>query len=172
MAGNLEFIKSASGTSVSSLSITDCFNANYDVYQVLIAKSDVSAEDYSVLRLIDSGGSVITAGEYDWAELGMYSYTTFAQNKNTNSTAISNIDVSATSTAQGIGTMFYVFNPFDSSSYTFVAGQTSGVVTAGLAGGKYISVHKSAEQITGIQLLRASGDYDNLTVKVFGLASN
>ena len=31
--GNLEFIKSASGTSVSSLSVTDCFSANYDVYK-------------------------------------------------------------------------------------------------------------------------------------------
>ena len=169
MATNLEFIKSASGSSVSSLSVTDCFSDKYDVYQVLIAKSDVTAETYSYLRFIDSGGSVITAGEYDWAELGMYAYTTFAQNKNTNQTAILNIDVSGTSTAQGIGTMFYVFNPFDSSSYTFVAGQTSGVVTAGLAGGKYISVHKSAEQITGIQLLRASGDYDDLTVNVYGV---
>ena len=171
MATNLEFIKSASGTSVVSVDVTDCFSDKYDVYQVLIAKSDVSAEDYSVLRLIDSGGSVISANEYDYAELGMYSYTTFAQNRNTNSSAILNINVSGTSTAQGIGTMFYVFNPFDSSSYTFVAGQTSGVVTSGLAGGKYIGVHKVAEQITGIQLLRnnLNGVYDTLTVNVFGV---
>ena len=38
MATNLEFIKSASGTSVSSLTVTDCFNADYDVYKVYITK--------------------------------------------------------------------------------------------------------------------------------------
>ena len=34
--GNLEFIKSASGSSVSSLSVTDCFSANYDVYKIVL----------------------------------------------------------------------------------------------------------------------------------------
>jgi len=38
MATNLEFIKSETGTSVTSLSVTDCFSADYDVYQVLISK--------------------------------------------------------------------------------------------------------------------------------------
>lgn len=169
--GNLEFIKSASGTSVVSVDVTDCFSDKYDVYQVLITKSDVSAQDYSVLRLIDSGGSVISANEYDYAELGLLAYTTFGQNKGTGVTSFPKVDVSGTSTAQGIGTMIYVFNPYDSSSYTFVAGQYSGVVAAGLAGGKHIGVHKVAEQITGIQLLRnnLNGVYDNLTVNVFGV---
>ena len=36
MATNLEFIKSATGTSVTSLDVTDCFSADYDVYKVTL----------------------------------------------------------------------------------------------------------------------------------------
>ena len=36
MASNLEFVKSASADNVSSLTVTDMFSAQYDVYEVLI----------------------------------------------------------------------------------------------------------------------------------------
>ena len=38
MATNLQFIKSVSGTSVNTLSVTDCFSADYDVYYVSVNK--------------------------------------------------------------------------------------------------------------------------------------
>jgi len=44
--------------------------------------------------------------------------------------------------------------------------------SSGLAGAKYIGVHKSAEQITGINILPSTGSWDNITVNVYGLASN
>ena len=61
MATNLEFIKSASGSGVSSLSVTDCFSADYDVYFVQVAKSLNSVEANLDIRFIDSGGSIISA---------------------------------------------------------------------------------------------------------------
>ena len=66
MAGSLELIKSVTGTSVSSLSITNCFNEDYDVYAIIQGKSDMAADaGFYRYRLIDSGGSIISGAEYD-----------------------------------------------------------------------------------------------------------
>ena len=83
MAGNLEFIKSASGTSVSSLVVTDCFNATYDVYLITI-KSDSSADTEMRFRFLDSSNIVINSASYDYSSLNMFSNTSFTENKNTN----------------------------------------------------------------------------------------
>jgi len=169
--GNLEFIKSVSGTSVSSLSVTDCFSAKYDVYQVLIAKLDSTATAYGYLRFIDSGGSVISDLEYDYAQLDLTSYSTpFAQNRSTTAQNKGLLGFAGgTGTADMGGFLITVYNPNDSSSYTFYNGQSSIKASSGLAGSKYIGVHKVAEQITGINILPASGSWDNITVNVYGV---
>jgi hypothetical protein len=172
MATELQFIKSASGTSVSSLSVTDCFSANYDVYMISISKIDKSAIGQTRLRFIDSGGSVISDAEYDYAELVLTSYAAFAEGKATNATFLDGLGYSSTALADGIGSTSYVYNPYDSSSYTFTTSQSSGLYNVGgggLVGYKQIGVHKVAEQITGINVLPNSGTYDNITVNVYGV---
>ena len=70
MAGSLEFIKSATGSNVASVSVTDCFSAKYDVYMVSITKWNyVNSSVVAGMRFIDSGGSVISDSEYDHANL-------------------------------------------------------------------------------------------------------
>ena len=123
MAGSLEFITSASGTSVSSLSVTDCFSADYDVYQVLIAKLDSTATTYGYLRFIDSGGSVISDLEYDWAEMDLTSYASYAQNRNTAQNKCLLGYVGGTATADMGGFLTTVYNPNASSSYPFFNGK-------------------------------------------------
>jgi len=170
MATELQFIKSASGSNVSSLSVTDCFSADYDVYQVLIAKLDSTATTYGYLRFIDSGGSVISDLEYDWAEMDLTSYSSpYAENRNTAQNKGLLGYVGGTGTADMGGFLTTVYNPNDSSSYTFYNGQSSIKGASGLAGAKYIGVHKVAEQITGINILPASGSWDNITVNVYGV---
>ena len=173
MAGSLEFIKSATGTSVSSLSVTDCFSADYDVYAFFIVKQDTTADVDTHLRFIDSGGSVISDLEYDTAQLSLISYATFAQGTATNANRIYNVQRGEAVSAENGGSIHYIFNPYDSSSYTFHQTSGGGVVgSSGLIGNKGIGVHKSAEQITGFNLFPNSGTYDTLEVKVYGLASN
>ena len=169
MPGSLEFIKSASGTSVSSLDVTDCFSANYDVYAFSIAKVDAQASGYFNLRFLDSGGTVISASEYDCANLILISYSGFAENRATNGTGIERIMRKDATSEENGGGYHYVFNPNDSSSYTFYQGQSGGSVLTGngLVGLKSIGVHKSSEQITGFQLYGAT--FDNLTVNVYGV---
>ncbi len=171
MAGNLEFIKSVSGTSVSSLDVTDCFSADYDVYMISISKIDKSTIGQTRLRFIDSGGSVISASEYDQAVLDLLSYASFGQTRNVNTTFL-NLSYSSTALADGVGITSYIFNPYNSSSYTFTTAQSSGLYNVGgggLVGFKQIGVHKVAEQITGINVLPNSGTYDNITVNVYGV---
>ena len=73
MATNLQFIKSASGTSVSSLSVTDCFSANYDVYQVAFqyAGTDGAFGEY---RTASASSIFSVAGNYQNAEANGYVY--------------------------------------------------------------------------------------------------
>jgi len=168
MAGNLEFIKSASGTSVTSLEVTDCFSASYDVYAFAITKVDATSDGNIDLRFIDSGGSVISDAEYDYALLSLISYAGFGETKGTNGTKIENIMRVDTDTEKNGGSIHYIFNPYDSSSYTFYLGQSGGAVaSSGLIGTKAIGVHKVAEQITGFQLYGAT--FDTLEVVVYGV---
>jgi len=172
MAGNLEFIKSASGTSVSSLSVTDCFSADYDVYKITF---DIDSTTSSIvanfgLRLIDSGGSVISANEYDRANFNLNSNSAFGEFRSTNTDKFhshSQLSLSGNS-AGGIS---YLFNPYDSSSYTFHKAQTFFDNNGNLVGKKIIGVHKVAEQITGINYFTDNGTFI-LTINVYGLASN
>ena len=170
MATNLEFIKSTSGTSVSSLSVTDCFSANYDVYMININSFDqATSSTYLNMRLLESGGSVISDSEYDFAELQMTTYTSFQENRNTGQTVMFDRLNFNTNDVTGVGINIYIFNPYDSSSYTFGKFQSIGYISSGAVGFKGIGVHKSAEQITGLNFFLDTGNIDSATINVYGV---
>ena len=173
MATNLQFIKSASGTA-STLDVTNCFSDKYDVYKLVIPTFEVSNTSNSVhIRLLDSSSTVISASEYDNAGLVVLSYSSFTETRETGQSYIRYIGYSTVNVDVGIGATIYVYNPYDSSSYTFLQYQASGWVNgSGLAGYKSVNVHKSAEQITGFQLSAGTSTMDNIEVSVYGLASN
>jgi len=168
MAGSLEFIKSASGTSVSSLSVTDCFSAKYDVYQITVVESDTSATGWQKINFIDSGG-IDTTANYDFASLELRTYTGFGEDRYTNQTNLPLVWYQDENPTDFGGYTCYIFNPFDSSSYTFMQGQGMGIIGASAIGVKQIGVHKVAEQITGIAFTPLSGTYDSLTVNIYGV---
>jgi hypothetical protein len=171
MAGNLEFIKSATSTSATnSLQVTDCFSDKYDVYKVILQVDSVTAEAGTNIRLIDSGGVDSTAN-YDNASLYMRSTTAFTELKGTNDTKW-NYTMYNEGSVGGFFVM-YVFNPYDSSSYTFATSQLAthyiASSTSTLVGRKGIFVHKVAEQITGIEAHQASTRLENATLVVYGV---
>jgi hypothetical protein len=171
MATNLEFIKSASGTSVTSLDVTDCFSATYDVYFFSLTKiKRASADNFIFIRFLDSGGTVISASEYDHAQLELRAYTTFNEGRQTGNNRISGISYGSSNTADIGGVSLYVFNPFSSSSYTFVESQSSSFrASNGGFGLKTIGVHKSAEQISGVRFQADGVNLDTIEVSVFGV---
>ena len=172
MSTNLEFIKSANTTTnVSSLSVTDCFSDKYDVYKVILEVNEVSAESALDTRLIDSGGSVISASEYDTAVLSMIPTGSFNEYRNVNSDKWQYTMYNEGS----VGGFFvaYIFNPNDSSSFTFITLQNAthyiASSTPTLIGRKYIGVHKVAEQITGINIFTGSATITNAKINVYGV---
>jgi len=168
MAGNLEFIKQVTSSATSTVSVTDVFTSTYDVYAVSFDWIKQTSGNVN-LRLIDSGGSVISDSEYDFAYLATNSFNSFSQYRQTNQTSYPELFFA--STTVGGGEMAYIFNPNDSSSYTFLLGNYTGYYDGAGGGGlgrKQIGVHKVAEQITGLQLVCQSGTI-SATINVYGV---
>ena len=163
---NLRLINETEVTSgVSTANVTDIFSADFDIYKVDI--SDMAgANAYWYLRLINSSGSVITT-TYDNATLLMKSNTTFSEYRGTNTAsmwATSNISYS-----DGNSGVFYFFNPFSSSSYTFMLGQETGYGFSASRTNKNIGVYKNTESITGISILNYSSTFSSGTIRTYGL---
>ena len=167
--GNLEFIKSASGSSVTTLDVTNCFTSKYDVYVFSIDKVDAQAGGYFNLRFLDSGGTVISASEYDFASLNMNANTSFSEGKYTSGSLWNNV-FGKDDGVEGSSASIYISNPYDSSSYTFMQSQASGDNGTALVGFKSIGVHKVAETIRGFQLLEtATRPFDEGKISVYGV---
>jgi len=172
MATNLEFIKNVNGKSnVSSFDVTNVFSAKYDVYKIVTTITTDSAFIEVPMRLLDSGGSQISSAEYDYAFLELRSSTTFGQGKNTGQTSIIRPMRTGSGTASAGSNVVYIFNPYDSSSYTFLTYQVSAWAsdTPQLAGQKGISVHKSAETISGFKYFVSSNNITSHNVSVYGV---
>ena len=162
MATNLQFINKTEVTSgVTTVNVDNVFTDQYDVYMVQITglhQNSNVANDVEGIRLIDNSGSVVTGSEYAYALLILYSGTTFSEQKSTSDTRLRlGLLTDQLSDGQTGGT-FYVYNPNDSSSYTFINSQTFGFNSSdNNAGGKMIGVHKTAETIRGFQLYESNG---------------
>jgi len=172
MASNLEFIKNVNGSSnVSSFDVTNVFSDKYDVYKI-VTKITTDSEFLEVpMRLLDIGGSQISAAEYDYAFLELRSSTTFGQGKGSGDTEIIRPIRTGSGAASAGNNIFYIHNPYDSSSYTYynyqVAAWSSG--TPQFGGQKGIGVHNSAERITGFKYFVTSNNITSHNVSVYGV---
>lgn len=165
-AGNLEFINTTSvSAGVTTVDVDNIFSADYDVYFVqfvgIYHDTDVS-NGIEGLRLIDNAGSVITASEYGYANLNMPSGSVYAENTYaTRDFIFFGLYTDQLSDGQANASM-YIYNPYDSSSYTFIQSQSAGKNSGDFYGNKTIGVHKSAETIRGLQL------YESNAARTFG----
>jgi len=164
MAGSLEFVKSASGSTVSSLSVTDCFSADYDIYQVTVTTLQTSTAANINVRFIDTGG-VVSSSTYDQAIQLLFSNTTYSTLTGSNNTSIGGVSYGG-GDAYGASINMMVFHPNDSSSYTFLTDQSNawtGVLQAYKGGG----VEKTAQTITGINFFPSAGTI-TMEIEVYG----
>ena len=173
MAGSLEFIKSATGSNVAFISLTDVFSDKYDVYKCVV--SDVgqnSGSGWGDIRFLDSGGGLISDSEYDTAGLALLSYAGFVERRGTNQTSFQTVFHLDSTIDVGTGFVFYIFNPYNSSSYTFYLNQSSGIgYSSGalLIASKEIGVHKSAEQLSGLRILPDENNFTSITASIYGV---
>ena len=157
MATNLEFIKSETATNVTSLSVTDCFSDRYDVYYCYL-EFNRSATQANKLTFLNTSGTDSTA-DYEYATQQLNYGTGSTERRDTSETSILWI------TYDDVGTSgMYVYNPYDSSSYTFVTSQASGDTY----GWKASAHHNSAETVAGLKwTFNGSGQYNHIKVSVY-----
>jgi hypothetical protein len=167
MAGNLEFIKSASGTSVSSLSVTDCFSADYDVYQLQVNYNNGSGNNNLSIRLLDSGGSQVSTSTYDLAGLDMNASISFAEVREIGNTAFVYTAQVGDSNDNSVGNTYF-YNP-NNASYTFITNQQANVTTDFFRGRKQIQVEKSTTQATGLHFFTSNSGTANIKATVYGV---
>ena len=150
---NLRLINETTVTSgVTSVSATDVFSSDFDIYKITLEGFYASTIDYFYLRLINSSGSVI-ATTYDVASLEMKSGGAFNERRGTNFTAMfPSTNFLPNSEAENYNGVFYITNPYDSLSYSFMLGQSSQAEYSEMYGNKYIGVLKQTSSITGFQL--------------------
>ncbi len=166
---NLRLINETSATSVSSISVTDVFSADFDIYKVVIKDVDSTAENYTYMKLINSSGSIVTASLYDYASEYLRSYTSFAPVIGTATGVFPRFGVQNTGTSDGGTTVAYFFNPFLSTTYTSFINEHSAQGSLGLIGLKGIGQLRENSSITGMYIYPASGTFDTVTVQVFGI---
>ena len=160
--GNLEFIKSASGTGVTSLTVTDMFSSDYSVYQVFIRGNGSANVSSLSAEFLDSGGTDIAQGAYDTAILRLDPASTFGQVRTTNANSFEFVYTSATD--NDFGVLITVFNPYE-TSYTFAT-----IQSMSNQGSKAIVVAKSTTSAEQMKFY-ANQQFTPIDVSVYGLAS-
>ena len=171
MATNLQFINSFEITSaVSSLNCDNVFTAEYDVYKIVATKLETAGSTANGnLRLIDSSGNV-ESSSYDFAYLSMKPESSFGEVKVIGGTFWQEFFGNPDKAPQGSGTIGYIYNPFDSSSYTFCNWQSFHSQGSVNRGYKAIGVHKFAESMRGFQLQESLGNNITAgTISVYGV---
>ena len=169
---NLRLINETTATSSASVSATDIFSADFDIYKIVINDIDQTSSGGFInqTRFINSSGSIITSANYDNALLQLKAYGGFGEVRATNQTKMDLMNVVTGGAEVGQGTVIYVFNPYNSSSYTFALCQSQQFYAgAGGFGAKSIGVLKQTSSITGINFLPSGSSYDNFKFRVYGL---
>lgn len=168
---NLQFIKSLTPDgSSSSLSVTNCFSAQYDIYAVTyhITTDSGSPKDVS-LRLINASDTIVTNTNYNYAyyDMGTSGLTEVqAQGADKFSGLLNATDFPP----EGASGIFYVYNPFSSSLYTFINAQSANRHNGSTNGYKGIAVLKETTSITGINIFLSSTNPTNESnISVYGV---
>ena len=174
MATNLEFITALSSTGTASVDITNIFSDKYDVYCIKSTTFEIVGTSSQNLyrRLLDSTGTVISATEYASAILeGRAWDSSMLESRSTSQNYMGVGGYINDDSTEGTGFVQYIYNPYNSSSYTFSQTQSSSWnnnASRGLVMRKSITVHKNAEQITGIRFYVAGGTF-SFEASVFGV---
>jgi len=170
---NLKLIKEVTVTSgQATVSVTDVFSSDYDIYQVSLTGFYAAGIDYFYLRLINSSDAVVSDANYDLASLEMKSNTSFNERRSTNYTNMfPSTNFLGNSEAESYNEILYFFNPVSASSYTFMVGESSQFEYGHSYNNKKIGVLKQAVSMTGFQLLVGSLGHtlSGGKVRVYGL---
>jgi hypothetical protein len=174
---NLQFVESytidSTASSAWNLGTTSdkLFTTEYDKYLITLKMDGSTTNSETIqIRLIDSGGNVISDSEYDNACFQMFAHATDAQDRGQNESSIQDIFGTYDQLPEGLASAVYIYNPANSSNFTFLQGASVSAFNGNIKTTKSISVHKVAEEIIGIQFFVTNTDYFlNAKASIYGV---
>lgn len=164
-SGDFDFITSASGTAVASISIDNCFSAGYDHYLVMRNLLGSTGGDWCNIRL-RVGGVDASAADYRW-QLVQASTTTVAGSRSTGQTSFVRSLGYNQATSYGFARA-WISNPFAAVRTTAWSDhdeQPSGNISIN----SYVYEHDLATSYDGMSLTTNSGTFTG-SIYVYGLA--
>ena len=150
---NLRLINETTTISgVRTINVTDVFTDDFLIYKIVGANmlGNNSTASGNNLRFINSGGTVITSG-YRYAQQVLKAETSFSENKG-NEVRLFNYFNSVDDSGQSASNTGWIFNPTNSTSYTFAMWQSVGRPSGNLRNYKGIGVYPVLASITGFQI--------------------
>ena len=167
---NLRFLNETIASSVASLSITDIFSSDFDIYKITISNFNAdSSNPFLQFRFINASNTIITSSQYNSASLYLRSWNSDIEYNDELQTSMKNLALTnSQTTADTGGAVFYIFNPFSSSSYTSVIGQSQAQDTAGTYSFKAIGQYKQLISCTGLNINFSTSNDVSLNVKTYG----
>tara|TARA_R100000655_G_scaffold84589_2_gene124189 strand:+ start:904 stop:1440 length:537 start_codon:yes stop_codon:yes gene_type:complete len=173
---NLRLIKqTATSSGTTSVSLTDVFSSDYDIYCVTVARTtyDVTNTDVIALkaRFINSSGSIISASNYDSANMHMKAETTKDEDKFQNGTYSYSGPIIGN--YENGGGVHWIYNPYNSGRYTFMTFEGVGGYDSSSnkqRSQKGIGVLKQTASMTGINFYSSNASNTfSAYVDVYGL---
>jgi|TARA_B100000029_G_scaffold214955_1_gene212817 hypothetical protein len=170
---NLRLINETLVTSdVSFVNITDLFSSDYDVYQITFSEVDTDTTAYIYMRLINTAGSVITSSNYDYGYSLPDSTVGAATSNNTGQTSFLNINYFSNVLAESGVNTITLFNPYSTSSYTYMMNEGAGFFSSRMNAIKYIGLFDTLDSIGGVQFSVAGNSSYNISkakIRTYGL---
>lgn len=170
MATKLEFINSInSTTNVSTVSFDNIFTSKYDLYYLTVTGFEPQLSEELAFRLINSSGSALTGSNYDSASFTLQTSGGFSQVRDSNADKWRYGGYAPASSNTGVGVSMFIYNPFDSSTFTFAVLQTAQGHNQYI-GRKVIYAYKVAESTRGL-VFTNNGNYnmDILKASIYGV---
>jgi len=161
MATNLQFIKSQSADNVSSLTVTDMFSAQYEVYEVFVRGNGSQNVSSLTAEFLDSGGSDIGTSKYDQAIFRLHYNQTFDQVRTQGGNSFEYAFTSHVD--HDFASKLTIHNPFSSSKFTFAT-----IQSASQSGEKDAIVCAVTTSATGMKF-NANQNYTPIHVAVYGV---
>ena len=170
---NLRLINETTVSSgVATVNVTDVFSSDYDIYKIVSTANILNADKDIYMRYINSSGSIVSASNYDTATLTMKGHSSYSETPSTKVNINYGGLFNLTTGDEGGAAVEYVFNPTNTSSYTFGINQSIGMYgTTGVYGTKGIRVLQQTTSITGIHLYNgeSTDNFGGGIVRIYGL---
>ncbi len=171
---NLRYISTTEITSaVNTLNISDVFTDDFDIY--VIEGTGITMTngggDYLYGRVLNTSGSELTSDYWYASGYLPSSSNTMAEEKSTSSTEWESLNYIGAGTNDLGNITMYIYNPTNSSAYTFYTLQGSSFRTPSTINymWKSIGMQKSYTSVTGIQFSAKTGNMDNGKFEIYGL---